>query len=224
VTDLPPPPPFQPPPFGSPPPGSGSPDVGAALSYGWKKFQENVGPLLAVVLIPVAVQVVLSIISRSVVDSLLGALLFNVLGIIVGAVAGIGIYQMALMITAGQPADIGKAFTYDRWGEWIVFSFVFGLMVGIGLVLCVIPGLLVLAFFGLAPFYFLDGRMSLGESLRASRAAVQRNGLAFPILLSIVVGILGIIACIIGIFVTEPVAYVAVAFLYRYSAGQPVAA
>jgi uncharacterized membrane protein len=176
------------------------------------------------VLIPVAVQVVLSIISRSVVDSLLGALLFNVLGIIVGAVAGIGIYQMALMITAGQPADVGKAFTYDRWGEWIVFSFVFGLMVGIGLVLCVIPGLLVLAFFGLAPFYFLDGRMSLGESLRASRAAVQRNGLAFPILLSIVVGILGIIACIIGIFVTEPVAYVAVAFLYRYSAGQPVAA
>jgi uncharacterized membrane protein len=224
VTDLPPPPPFQPPPFGSPPPGRGGPDVGAALSYGWKKFQENVGPLLAVVLIPVAVQVVLSIISRSVVDSLLGALLFNVLGIIVGAVAGIGIYQMALMITAGQPADVGKAFTYDRWGEWIVFSFVFGLMVGIGLVLCVIPGLLVLAFFGLAPFYFLDGRMSLGESLRASRAAVQRNGLAFPILLSIVVGILGIIACIIGIFVTEPVAYVAVAFLYRYSAGQPVAA
>jgi uncharacterized membrane protein len=222
VTDL--PPPFQPPPFGSPPPGSGSPDVGAALSYGWKKFQENVGPLLAVVLITVAVQVVLSIISRSVVDSVLGAVLFNVLGIIVGAVAGIGIYQMALMITAGQPADVGKAFTYDRWAEWIVFSFVFGLMVGFGLVLCVIPGLLVLAFFGLAPFYFLDVRMSLGGSLSASRAAVQRNGLAFPILLSIVVGVLGIIACIIGIFVTEPIAYLAVAFLYRYSAGQPVAA
>ena len=68
MTDLP-PPPYQPPPFGAQPPGGGSPDVGAALSYGWKKFQENVGPLLAVVLIPVAVQVVLSIISRSVVNS-----------------------------------------------------------------------------------------------------------------------------------------------------------
>ena len=224
MTDLPPPPPFQPPPFGSPPPGGGSPDVGVALSYGWKKFQQNVGPLLAVVLIPVAVQVVLSIISRSIVNSVPGALLFNVLGVVVGAVAGIGIYQMALMITAGQPADIGKAFTYDRWGEWIVFSFVFGLMVGVGLVLCIIPGLFVLAFFGLAPFYFLDGRMSFGESLSASRSAVQRNGLAFPILLSIVVGILGIIACVIGVFVTEPIAYLAVAFLYRYAAGQPVAA
>ena len=224
MTDLPPPPPYQPPPYGSPPPGGGSPDVGAAISYGWKKFQQNVGPLLAVVLIPVAVQVVLSIISRSVVNSLAGALLFNVLGVIVGAVAGIGIYQMALMITAGQPADVGKAFTYDRWGEWIVFSFVFGLMVGFGLVLCIIPGLFVLAFFGLAPFYFLDGRLGLGESLRASRAAVQSKGLAFPILLSIVVGVLGVIACLIGIFVTEPIAYLAVAFLYRYAAGQPVAA
>jgi len=52
VTDLPPPPP--PPPYGAPPPGAGAPDVGSAISYGWKKFQENVGPMLIVVLIPVA--------------------------------------------------------------------------------------------------------------------------------------------------------------------------
>lgn len=223
MNDFPPPGP-PPPPYGSPPPSGASPDVGVALSYGWKKFQENVGPLLAVILIPLAVQVVLSIISRSVVHSIAGSLVFNVIGIVVGAIAGIGIYQMVLMITAGQPADVGKAFTYDRWGEWIIFSFVFGLMVGVGLIACIIPGLLVLAFFGLAPFYFIDGRLSLGDSLSASRAAVSRNGLAFPILLSIAVGILGIIACVIGVFVTEPIAYLAVAFLYRYASGQPVAA
>ena len=38
-------------------------------------------------------------------------------------------------------------------------------MVGIGLVLCIIPGLFVLAFFGLAPYYFIDRGMSLGEAL-----------------------------------------------------------
>jgi uncharacterized membrane protein len=218
VTDLP------LPPFGSPPPGRGTPDVGAALSYGWKKFQENVGPLLLVILIPVAVQAVISIVMLIAVHSVAGRLLFSVIAIIVSAVAGIGIYQMALMITAGEPADVGKAFTYDRWAEWIVFSFLFGLAIFVGLILCVIPGLLFLAFFGLAPFYFIDRRMSLGESLRASRAAVQRNELAFPILLSIVIGILGVLACALGLYVTEPVAYVAVAFLYRYAAGQPVAA
>jgi hypothetical protein len=82
----------------------------------------------------------------------------------------------------------------------------------------------VLAFFGLAPFYFIDARMSLGDSLNASRRAVSSKGLAFPILLSIVVGGLGLIACLVGAFITIPVAYVAVAYLYRYAAGQPVAA
>lgn len=222
MTDLPPPPP--PPPYGAPPPGAGAPDVGAALSYGWKKFQENVGPMLIVVLISFVAPFVFSLIGRAATNSVFGALVFQVIGIVVSAVAGLGVYRVALMITAGEPADVGKAFQYDRWGEWIVFSFVFGLMVGVGLLLCVIPGLFVLAFFGLAPFYFIDGRMSLGESLSASRAAVQSKGLAFPVLLSIIVGVLGLIACFVGVFVTGSIAYLAVAYLYRYAAGQPVAA
>jgi uncharacterized membrane protein len=220
VTDLPPPPP----PWSAPQPSGGSPDVGVALSYGWNKFQANVGPLLAVILIPAASQLVLSLIGRTIVHSLVGAVLFQILGTVVGAIAGIGIYRVALMITAGEPVSVGKAFEYDRWGEWIIFSFVFGLMVGVGLVLCIIPGLFVLAYFGLAPFYFIDGRLSLGDSLSASRQAVQSKGLAFPILLSIIVGGLGLIACFVGVFITEPIAYVAVAFLYRFAAGQPVAA
>jgi hypothetical protein len=222
VTDIPPPPPFPPP--SGPPPGAGGPDAGAAISYGWKKFQENVGPMLAVVLIPVAAQIVLSIIGQSAIHSTFGALIFQVLGIVVGAIAGLGLYRVALQITAGEPVSVGKAFQYDRMGEWIIFSFVFGLAVGIGLVLCVIPGLFFLAYFGLAPFYFLDGGLGLGESFSASRQAVQSKGLAFPVLLSIIVGVLGLIACIIGVFVTEAIAYIAVAYLYRYAAGQTVAA
>jgi uncharacterized membrane protein len=222
VTDLPPPPP--PSPYGAPQPAGGGPDAGAAISYGWKKFQENVGPMLIVVLIPVAAQLVLSIIGQAAIHSLAGAAVFQIIGIVVSAVAGLGLYRMALMITAGETATVGKAFEYDRWGEWIVFSVVFGLMVGIGLVLCIIPGLFVLAFFGLAPFYFIDGRLSLGDALRASREAVQSKGLAFAVLLSIIVGVLGLIACIVGVFVTEAIAYIAVAYLYRYATGQPVAA
>jgi hypothetical protein len=226
VTDVPPPPPPPPPPpesFGGRPSASG-PDVGAALSYGWAKFQQNVGPLILAVIIPAAVSAVFNILGQAVFRSFFGLLLFSVVGFVANAIAGIAIYRVALQITAGQKADIGAAFQYDRWGEWIIFSLVFGLMVGIGLALCIIPGLFVLAFFGLAPFYFLDGNLSLGDALTASREAVSSKGLAFPILLSIVVGALGLIVCFVGILVTAPIAYVAVAYLYRYAAGQPVAA
>jgi len=228
VTDLPPPPPPPsppPPPPWNPPPGGGpAPSAGTALSYGWQKFQQNVGPLLVAILIPILVQLVLSAIARAVNSSWPVGIVFEIISIALSAAAGIGIYRVALQITAGEPADVGKAFTYDRWGEWIVFSVIFGLMVGVGLVLCIVPGLLVLAFFGLAPYFFLDKGMTLGEALTASRMAVRMKGLAFPVLLSIIVGILGLIVCIVGVFVTEPIAYVAVAFLYRYAAGQPVAA
>ncbi|HEV7524762.1 MAG TPA: hypothetical protein VGP92_07345 [Acidimicrobiia bacterium] len=223
MTDLPPPPPPWSPPPG-PPPGTGAPDAGAAISYGWKKFQENVGPMLTVVLIPVAAQIVLSIIGQTAIKSLAALLLFQILGIVVSAIAGLGLYRMALMITAGETPSVSKAFQYDRMGPWIIFSVVFGLLTGLGIVLCVIPGLLFLAYFGLAPFFFLDRGMSLGESFSASREAVSSKGLAFPVLLSIVVGVLGLIACIIGVFVTEAIAYIAVAYLYRYATGQPVAA
>jgi uncharacterized membrane protein len=218
VNDVPPPPP----PYGSPPPGAGNPDVGSALSYGFNKYFANVGPMLAVIFIPVAAQLLLSFIGQVIVKGLFGVLVFQILSWVIGAIAGLGLYQMCLQITSGQTPDIGKAFTTDRWGEWFVFSFVFGLMVGIGLILCVIPGLFVLAFFGLAPFFFLDRGMSVGDALTASREAASR-GYAVPVILAIIVGVLGVIACGIGVLVTAPAAYIAVAFLYRGANNQVAA-
>jgi uncharacterized membrane protein len=201
-----------------------TPHAGAALSYGWSRFKESWQPLVAIVALPAIVEIVFSIVSPFALRaSIVVWALIQVASVVVSAVASLGIYRSALMITAGEPVDFGRAFQYDRWGEWIVFSFVFGVMVVVGLIACVIPGLLVLAFFGLAPYYFIDQRMSLGDALSASRAATRDKDLGFPVLLSIVVGVLGAIACLVGLVVTLPVSYIALAFLYRSAQGQPVA-
>src|SRR5205807_5348406 len=110
--------------FGTPSPAS-SPDAGAALSYGWKKFQQNVGPLIAVILIPIILQAVLQIIGFVVIKGPVGYIIFGILAAVVSLAGSIGIFNAALLITSGQPLDIGKAFSTDRWGEWIVFAFVF---------------------------------------------------------------------------------------------------
>jgi hypothetical protein len=220
VNDVPPPPP---PPYGAVPPGGGSPDVGTALSYGFNKYFANVVPVLAVIFISIAVQIGLSAVGQLVVHSFVGVLVFEILGWIVGAIAALGIYKMALMLTAGQAPDIGQAFQFDRWGEWFGFSIVFGLIIGLGFLLCVIPGLVALALFGMAPFFFIDRGMSIGQALTASREAATSRGYALPVFLSILVGAAGLIACGIGAFVTAPAAYIAVAYLYRNASGQPVA-
>jgi uncharacterized membrane protein len=218
VNDVPPPPP---PP--AVPSGGGSPDVGAALSYGFNKYFANIGPVLLIVFVPVVAQILLSLIGQFAIRSIFGLLIFQIVGWVVGAVAALGIYRTALMITAGQAPDIAKAFQYDRWGEWFGFSIVFGLMVGVGLLLCIIPGLFVLAMFGMAPYYFIDRGMSIGDALSASRQAASTRGFALPVLLAIIVGVAGAIACGIGLLVTAPAAYIAVAYLYRGATNQVAA-
>src|SRR5262245_45513592 len=100
MSDVPPPPPPPPPPpggFGAPPPAS-SPDVGAALSYGWKKFQQYVGVAIAVILIPFAIQIVLGVIGQAAIrSSIFLYLLIEILSFVVSAVAAYGIYHVALM-------------------------------------------------------------------------------------------------------------------------------
>ncbi len=221
MTEPPPPPP---PPYGALPPSPGGPDVGTALSYGWTKYQENVGPLIAIIVIPFAIQLVLGGIGFALRSTIVLYALVQILSFVVSMAALLGITRAALMLTTGEPIDFAKVFQYDRWAEWIVFAIVYGLIVGIGLALCVIPGLFAIAFFGLAPFYFVDGRMTVGQALTASREAASSKGLALPVLLSVIVGFLGIIACFVGVLITYPVAFIAVAYLYRYSVGQPVAA
>jgi uncharacterized membrane protein len=195
------------------------------LSYGWQKFQQNVGPLLVAILIPFVVDLLIGAVGRAAFSSSTVLYVFiDVIGFAAVAAAEIGIFRVALQITAGEPADVGRAFTFDRWGEWILFAVIFRLAIIVGLALCIVPGLFFLAYFGLAPYFFFEREMSLGEALTASRMAVSTKGLAFPILLSIVVGFLGFIVCCVGLLISVPVAYVAVAFLYRYAAGQSVAA
>jgi len=212
-----------PPSYGSPPSGGQSPQVGTALSYGFNKYFANVGPVLAVIFIPVVAQLVISLFGQFVVGGVFGYAVFEIISVLVSMVLYYAVYHMGLMITAGEPADIAKAFQNDRWGEWFAFAIVYGLMVGIGLALCLVPGLFVIAFFGLAPYYFIDRGMSIGEALTASREAASSRGFALPVILCVIVGALGAIACGVGLLVTAPAAYIAVAFLYRGATNQVAA-
>jgi uncharacterized membrane protein len=200
-------------------------DAGPALSYGWNKFTQNAGPLIAIVLIPVAVQFVLSFFGRAVFNSFAGGLLIAIISEIIGLALSIGIINAALMASAGTPVDVAGAFRSDRWGQWIAFAFVWGLMVGIGALFCGIGALVVVAIWGFAPFYFIDQNMSLGEALRASSQTTgQYPGLRVALGLVALAGIAGAILCGIGLLVTMPMGYIAGAYLYRIANHQTVAA
>jgi uncharacterized membrane protein len=151
----------------------------------------------------------------------LGFILFFALALLIGIVAYIGIFNAGLMATSGQRVEFARAFQSDRWGEWIAFALLYGLMVAVGYAVCFVGALFVIAFWGLAPFYFLEQGKGVTESLRASLAAT-RSTPGLPVALGVLalVGWVGGLVCGIGGFVTIPVAIIGAAFLYRQVVGQ----
>jgi hypothetical protein len=230
VPPPPPPPPDLPPPPGGPPstgPGSGSGplDVGTAVSYGWKKFTEYPGPLILIALIIAVVNLIGGVL-RFAVDNFVIGLILVVVFYIVGQILTIGIINASLMVTRGERPEPGRAFSTQYLGQFIVGSILYGIIVGIGFILCVIPGIIamiLLAFYG---FYILDQGMSGTEALSASYNLVKDNfGRVFLVLLvAFLINLVGALLCGIGLLVTAPICWIIVAYAYRKLNNQPIAA
>jgi hypothetical protein len=202
----------------------GALDIGTALGYGWKKFTENVGPWLGIAAIVVIVNLVFGLIALSI-DSFIGATIFRLVGFVIGQIVTLGLYRAALMVTAGQPLDIGRAFSTDRLGDFIIASLLYSLIVAIGLVLCVIPGLIAAVLLYFYGFYVLDKNMSATDALRASYELVRANAGSVVLLLVVafLLNIVGALACGVGLFITGPVSLVMVCYGYRVLNNEPVA-
>jgi hypothetical protein len=230
------PPPGGPPPGGPPPytPPGGSYGTGPmgvsfsggdAFGYGWRKYTSNLGPVLIIVLIPIAVSIVLQVIAQNAISTGFGRLLFLIVSDVVQLMLSIGIYNAALMLTRGETPDVGRCFSTENWGGWIAFAFLWGLMILVGAVFCLVGAFIVIGIWGLAPYYFLDRHLSFGEALHASSEATGSNpGLRVALALTALFGLLGVIACGIGILATLPAAYIGGAYLYRGANREPVAA
>jgi uncharacterized membrane protein len=255
----PPPPPETPPPggygYGAPmPPTPGGPEwnLGDAVSYGWKKFQENVGQIIiaAIVLvvafavvggIGIAIQAVLTSDAECHFNSagtlvcdegsgflwrmIVGAIVAGLL-FVVGQIIGAGIIRGALGITEGKKFEVGEIFKTEQLGPVVVASLLVGVATTIGYALCYLPGIAVAFLTSYTLFFVIDQNMSPVDAIKASFDFTTKN-LGNTIVWYLVGGIIaiaGIIACFIGLVVTIPLVIIGTAFTYKKLTGQPVAA
>jgi len=152
-------------------------------------------------------------------------LLFFAIMILLSYLLQAGIIRGALHITYGRPLDVKTFFQFDNLGAVIVASLLIGLLTGIGILLCVVPGI-VFAFFAQFALYFvIDKGQSAPDAIRSSIALVNKN-LGTVVLLFIAVYIaqaIGSALCGVGLLVALPVCVIATAFVYRRLLDEPVA-
>ncbi len=135
----------------------------------------------------------------------------------------IGYLDMLIKIARGQPAAVGDLFKIPgRLGPMIGVILLFGLMVSIGSMLCVIPGLILLVMFWPAQLLVLEGKADVIESFTVARSITANNTLTI-ILVWLVGGVianLGALACGVGVFVSIPLAQLLWVTAYLMMSGQ----
>jgi hypothetical protein len=230
--DQPPPPPPPPPGgYGAPAPGpSDGPglDVGAAISYGWNGFTRNVGPLLLITLIVVVLSIGLSVVGQFAFgDSFVLSLAWNIVTTVVSLIVAMGLIRAALAVVDGRTPEVGMLFQGEGLVPYLVASLLVGISVGIGILLCIIPGLILAFLFAFYGYAIVDGRTGDGiEAMKISWQLVSSNvgSLILLFLLVLAINFAGALLCGIGLFVTYPLTAIAIAYAWRRMTGGHVAA
>ena len=137
----------------------------------------------------------------------------------------IGFIRFNAKCVRGQPATLGDCFSgFDVFGTSVLSYILMVLLVLVGTVLCVLPGIYLAIAYSFVWNLLADRKGSAWECLEMSRQAVTAHW-GWALLLLLVASLLayaGIIACIIGVFVTMPLYGLMLAAAYdRLFADQP---
>ena len=231
MSQIPPPPPppgFNPPPP-PPPPGAlssgGAFSPGAAISYAWSATVKNLGPLVLMTLVILLAQVVLQV-GFSGGEGVI-ALLLSIATSVVSLILAMGLIRAALRVTDGGTPELSQLTETDQRGPYIVQAILVGLAIGIGLLVCIIPGLIAAVLFAFAGYAVIDARDgdAVGAIKRSFEIVKGNFGAVLGLMvLLILINIVGALLCVIGLLFTYPMTSVAIAYAYRTLNGQPVAA
>lgn len=198
---------------------------GAAISYAWSATVKNLGPLVLMTLVILLAQVVLQV-GFSGGEGVI-ALLLSIATSVVSLILAMGLIRAALRVTDGGTPELSQLTETDQLGPYIVQAILVGLAIGIGLLVCIIPGLIAAVLFAFAGYAVIDSRDgdAVGAIKRSFEIVKGNFGAVLGLMvLLILVNIVGALLCGIGLLFTYPMTSVAIAYAYRTLNGQPVAA
>lgn len=212
--------------------------VGEAISYGWRKVTSNLGPWILVALIFLAVNVAWSWITggfdqfqdqydftdtnfAAVSGITFTSILLSIVGTVIGYLITAFFTRGALDEVDGRRPDVAAFFRIGNIVNVLLAALIVGILTGVGLFLCILPGLAVLLFSVFVYYVALDQGVDAITAVRTSFSLVAKNfGQVFLLMLALFgINILGAIPCGLGLFVTLPLSYVAVGFAYRRLTG-----
>jgi hypothetical protein len=140
------------------------------------------------------------------------------IGILInGALLG-GLYYYFLKRIRGQPADLNDAFAgFSAFVPLLLASLISGLLTGVGLMLCILPGIYLAVAWYFTFFLVIDKKLDFWPAMEVSRQVVNKVWWSVLGLLIVngLICLLGFMMLCVGIFVTFPITLAATAYAYE---------
>jgi uncharacterized membrane protein len=133
-----------------------------------------------------------------------------------------GFHIFCMKKTLGRHAEFADLFTgFNFFIPALVASLVIGLFVGIGTLLCIIPGIVVAAMYKFTYLFIVDKRMDFWPAMQASHAVVKNDYFGFTMFLIALalINLLGLVCCLVGLLVTMPISVAAITVAYKEIVG-----
>lgn len=134
----------------------------------------------------------------------------------------VGFHIFTMKKLMGRRPEIADMFTgFNFFVPALVATILISVLTTLGTILCVIPGLVIAAMYKFTYLFILDKRMDFWPAMQASHAICKQDYFGFTMFLLALVGVnlLGVICCVIGVFVTIPLTFAAITVAYREIVG-----
>lgn len=187
-------------------------DMGKYISEGWDLFQKNAGAFIGFTALVVVITGIMALIP----------FIGSVGQMLVVVPLNAGFFIVARKLHRGEHTEFGDFFKgFDYFGGLVLASLIGGVMIVVGLVLLIIPGIYLAIAYSMVTCMVIFARMDFWPALEASRKVISKNWFSFfgfAIVLGLI-NLLGVICLGVGILVTIPLTYCAAFSAFNHIVG-----
>lgn len=186
-------------------------DLGDLFGRAWEIYKKNAGPLVGAVVVIWAIMGLGSAVTN---------LMMHAGTLVMFFIAGpllLGFFKMIRQALRGESVDFNLLFSgFGSFPDAYMAGFLISLFSAIGLLLCVVPGIVIKVCYAGTYLFIIDRKMPFWDAMEASRRMAMNNIGQWVILALalFVFNLAGLLLCGLGVLVTGPMSYLMIAMAY----------
>jgi hypothetical protein len=188
-----------------------------AVKFGFGIAKSNLLFFIGLLIIVFFVSAVASSLRGGAQKSALAYLVLSIIQYLVNIVIGMGLIRISLEFVDKIKPKIRDIVYYKPIVRYVLASIITGIVVILGLVLLIIPGVILAIRLQYTTYLIVDKNLGPIEAIKKSWSVTHGNTwnlFFFGILLGLI-NILGVVCLLVGLFITIPLGMLATTFVYR---------